>query len=134
MSYELVFDIKHRFKMTDPGITIPVTLAADGYSVVSDAKVDMGAERCLFQRELADRLNLDLESGVFAKFGTLAGPVPAYGHRITIETLGISFESLIFFHVAYGVPRNLLGIGGWLEHLHLAVTMDDETIYLKSIY
>jgi hypothetical protein len=134
MAYQLTFDIKHRFKTTDSGITIPVSLAADGYNVVCDAKVDMGAERCLFQRELADHLNLELESGVFARFGTLAGTVPAYGHRITIETLGIAYESLIFFHIAYGMPRNLLGIGGWMEHLHLAVTMDDGTIYLKSIY
>ncbi len=124
MSYQLDFQIKHRFKLTEVGITIPVGLAAGDRSLVCDAKVDTGAEFCFFQRELADRLNLDVESGMTVKINTLTGSLTAYGHRLTLHTLGLAFESTLLFNSAYGTTRNLLGRRGWLEHLHLGLTMD----------
>ena len=44
-----------------------------------------------------------------------------YGHEVTMETLGLEFQSFVFFAAEKGVPRNLLGRVGWLQLVRLAV-------------
>ncbi len=134
MPHQLSFQIKYHFTEIDGGITIPAGLMADNYTLVCEAKIDSGAEYCLFQRELAERLNLDVESGIPVRLKTLAGSLTAYGHSITLETLGLAFESTVLFTAGYGTKRNILGRNGWLNNLHLALTMDDEMVYLSHAW
>jgi len=134
MSYQLDFKIKYRYQNAPAGIAIPVSLTVGDLSTEVNAKLDTGAEFCFFQREIAEDLGLDVESGDLLRMATLVGSLTAYGHRVKLHTLGLAFESEVFFAAVYGMPRNLLGRRGWLEHLHLALMMDDETIYFNSIY
>lgn len=134
MSHQLSFAIRHHFTTTDTGITIPVTLMLSGLKVTGPAKVDTGSEWCLLQREMADELQIEVMDGIPIRMGTLLGTFTAYAHTVELQTLGLSFESTVLFTTAYGAPRNILGRRGWLEHLHLGLTMDEEAIYLNSIY
>jgi hypothetical protein len=134
MTYQLNFPIRYRFKTTEVGITIPFSLKQGEWRVSGEAKVDTGSEFCFFQRELADRLRIDVEDGFPIRLSTLTGGLTAYAHTVELDTLGIRFESLVLFTSAYGTTRNILGRQGWLEHLHLALTMNDETVYLDSAY
>jgi len=133
MAIQLLFTVSRHFKTTEVGITIPCVLERNGRLVEVDAKVDPGSEFCLFNREAADELGIEVEDGYAIRLNTLTGNLTAYAHSVTLRTLGINFESLVLFHPAYDTRRNLLGRVGWLNNLHLALTMDDETIYLKSI-
>lgn len=112
---------------------IPCALEHNDLHAKFEAKVDPGCEFCLFTREVADELSIEVEDGYAIRLNTLTGSLTAYAHTVTLYTLGLSFESLVLFHPAYGTRRNLLGRVGWLNNLHLALTMDDEMIYLKSI-
>jgi hypothetical protein len=42
-------------------------------------------------------LDLDVEAGDPMAFRTATGRVEAFGHLITIETLGLNFESVVYF-------------------------------------
>jgi predicted aspartyl protease len=134
MAHQLNFSIRHHFVTPDFGITVPVQLERDGRITFCEARVDTGSEYCFFQRELADALGLDVLEGEAVNINTLAGRLTAYAHTVELETLGIRFESVVLFTAAYGSPRNLLGRRGWLNNLHLGLTMDDETIYLNPAY
>ncbi len=133
MATQLVFSISQRFKTTDAGIVIPCTLERNATQVKITAKVDPGSEYCLFSREAADELGIDVLDGPPVHLSTLAGGLTANAHWVTLHTLGLRFESFVLFHPAYDTDRNLLGRRGWLNNLNMALTMDDEMIHLKSL-
>jgi predicted aspartyl protease len=96
-----------------------------------DAKVDTGAQFCLFSREIGERLGLDVEGGLRREMGTLAGRMTAYGHEVTLETLGLVLSTFVFFSEEGRLPRNLLGRVGWLRLIRLAVVDYEHEIYLS---
>ncbi len=42
-------------------------------------------------------------------FRTATGRVQASGHLVTIETLGLNFESVVYFFADVRINKNLLG-------------------------
>lgn len=134
MIHQLAFSTKQPFRTTQTGITIPFSLSRNALTVFGRAKVDTGSEYCLFQRELAEELQITVEDGFPVKLGTLAGSFTSYAHTILLETFEFQFESVVLFNPADGTNRNILGRTGWLNNLHLGLTMNDETIYLSPAY
>lgn len=81
-------------------------------------------------RDIADTLGIQVETGHYRRFQTLAGALSAYGHEVTLRTLGVEFDSLIYFAADYGLPRNLLGREGWLQKVQFGVVDYDAKLYL----
>jgi len=48
---------------------------------------------CIFERRYGEELGLDVEAGRAQRFRTMAGSFVAYEHEVTIQTLGIEFQS-----------------------------------------
>lgn len=94
------------------GITIPTLLGYGNRIVTATAKIDTGAEFCLFDRDYGERLGLPIEEGILLSLETLTGALEAFGHEVTIQTLGLTFQSVIYFSRHAGLPRNLLGRNG----------------------
>ncbi len=134
MSHQLAFVIKQSFRVAPTGITIPFELGRHNLVVGGNAKVDTGSEFCLFQRELAEELEIEVEDGPPISLSTLTGTFTAYAHTVILNTFGIAFESTVLFSPAYDTNRNILGRVGWLDNLHLALTMNDEMIYINPAY
>ncbi|MCY7346388.1 MAG: hypothetical protein LH614_09245 [Pyrinomonadaceae bacterium] len=63
MSYEIEYAVRHIYDSRKAGITVKTTLRGNGLSVVFNAKIDTGAEFCLFARELGEQLDIEIESG-----------------------------------------------------------------------
>jgi hypothetical protein len=78
MSVQLTFRDHRRYETTDGAITIFTRLGFGDLSVNRVARVDTGATVCLFSRELADDLGIDVESGHRIDLRTLAGSLLAY--------------------------------------------------------
>lgn len=76
-------------------------------------------------------LGLAIESGHRIVLDSLAGAVVAYGHSVTLETLGLEFDSIIYFAELYGLRRNLLGRAGWLQKVRLGIVDYDAVLYLS---
>lgn len=131
MPHSLTFDLRYKFDTLKAGITIPVTLRSGSNIASSDAKVDTGAEFCVFQRELGEHLGLDIESGHRIKLNSLGGAVIAFGHTLTLRAFHLEFDSTVYFAQEYGLPRNLLGRDGWLQKVRMAVIDYDAEIYLS---
>jgi hypothetical protein len=131
MPTQLSFVEQYRYVENDAGVTIPVLLGYNEKVIRVTAKVDTGADVCLFAREHGERLGLAIDEGLPITLSSLGGPVDAYGHEIAIQTLGITFQSWIYFYKFPGQERNLLGRRGWLRNLKLAVIDYDSLIYLS---
>ncbi|HKQ92178.1 MAG TPA: retropepsin-like aspartic protease [Blastocatellia bacterium] len=131
MPFLLDFNIRYEYNSLRSGIFVPVTLRLGGTAIPCDAEVDTGAQVCVSQRELGVSLGLEVETGHRIVLSSLGGAVVAFGHFVTLHTLGLEFDSVVYFAEDYNLPRNLLGRDGWLRKLRLAVVDYDAEIYLS---
>lgn len=131
--YPLSFSVQWDYSRSPSGIEIPVSLRAGAHTVDLLAKIDTGAAHCVFQREYGEQLGLAIEDGDRETFGTATGPFAAYRHGVTIEALGLAVDSHVYFAEQSGFPRNLLGLGGWIDRFRLAVIHHDCLLHL-SLY
>lgn len=129
MSHQIDFAVKHIYDSREIGVT-PETTLRRGYAfVVCDAKVDTGSEYCLFGREYAEQLGIEVETGFKQNLSTLTSGLSAYGHSVEIEILELKLDTFVYFAADYSLPRNLLGRQGWLQLIKLG--LDD---YTSEIY
>ena len=77
-------------------------------------------------------LNLDVDAGDPIAFRTATGRVEAFGHLVTIETLGLSVESVMYFFADERINKNLLGRLGWLNSIRLGLIDHDGLLYVAS--
>ena len=131
MSFQLSFSRHHKYTDSGSGIPLKATLRFGGAEAICTAKVDPGAQYCLFSRETAEKLGIDVESGIRRNLGTLTGSFIAYSHDVTLTTLDVELESHLCFAKDYDLPRNLLGRIGWLQLIRLAIIDYDLELYLS---
>lgn len=131
MSFPIEFEKKENYDSLETGITIDAILRYGNREQICPVKVDTGSEVCLFARTVADSLEIDVESGYREKFSTLVGGIFAYAHEVELETLGLRFQSNVYFAESYAVNRNLLGRRGWLQLVTLGLNDYKNEIYLS---
>ncbi len=128
------FDVVFNYADQEEGVEIPLALNANGRSLMTVGFVDTGCGACLFGNEIGMDLGIDIESGEFAIFKSGAGgSVPAYGHPVVIEFLGIAFESFVFFAKYQGLQRNLLGRVGFLRKLRFGLIEYEATALFAAL-
>jgi predicted aspartyl protease len=126
------FSRTHSYLPAHDGISMPVILNNGAERVKLLAHVDTGASHCLFERKHGELLNLDVEAGDPMAFRTATGRVAAFGHLVTIETLGLNFESVVYFLADERINKNLLGRLGWLDRIRLGLIDHDGVLYVAS--
>jgi hypothetical protein len=131
MSFPLHFSQRYKYDSLEDGITLDTILRYGNKEFQGKAKVDTGAHYCLFAREIGEWLEIDVESGIQRELGTLRGAFTAFGHEITLGTLGFFFDTTVYFAKDENLTRNLLGRHGWLMLLRLAIIDYDAEIYLS---
>ena len=132
MSYSLQFRILHAYPFDASGIPVPVRISVGSRSVDLLAKLDTGASFCILQREFGEALGLRIERGERKRFATAAGSFGAFGHPVSLEALGLSFDTTVYFTERLNFPRNVLGRQGWLDRVRLALIDYDSRMYLSA--
>ncbi len=132
MSIQLSFTEQLEYDDNPAGITIFVSLGYGEKNLRIEAKVDPGAEVCLFTHDVARRFGIQIETGIPITLHTLTGPLEAFGHEVTLQTCDMVFQSVVYFAKYPNLPRNILGRQGWLRKLKLAVIDYDNLLYLSA--
>lgn len=120
MPVSLDFAVSHRYASID-GIDVPTELRVGDRKVELLARLDTGAQHCIFERKYAEALRLDVESGRPQRFVTMAGSFVAYAHEVTLYTLGIEFSAVVFFAHDPAFSRSFVGRTGWLDRLRVGI-------------
>ncbi len=127
----LEFDTLHDYGTDKANIEVPVTLRFGERTVSFPAQLDTGATFCVFERGYAETLGLSEESGAPLRFSTAMGTFDAYGHMLTLETLGYLFDVTVYFAAHESFTRNVLGRRGWLDQLRLGLIEYESKLYLN---
>lgn len=133
MPFQLSFIHREKYSSLAAGITIKTTVRFGELFINCDAKVDTGAEVCLFQRAVGEALEIPIENGSKKRLETLTGVLTAYGHEVGLETLGLQLQAIVYFAESNDVRRNILGRQGWLQLIKLGIVDYDSALYL-SLY
>lgn len=131
MPHKLTFSALHLYNSEEPGITLPVRLICGAGVVDLIAKLDTGATHCIFRRNYADSLDIDVETGEETKIETASGWFIAYGHEVSIIALDLEFQATAYFAKEYGITRNVLGRQGWLNRVRLGLVDYDGKLYVS---
>ncbi len=129
IDYEKVY----QYETLKSGITVVVEISYGGESRQIRAKIDTGAENCVFERKHGERLGVEIESGREQIFSTAAGNFVAYGHELSINVLDIETVSTVYFAKEESFTRNVLGRQGFLDRVKLGL-IDYEGKLLLSEY
>ncbi|MGH9855489.1 MAG: aspartyl protease family protein [Blastocatellia bacterium] len=131
MSYTLTFAARHEDDTRLQGISVPATLSFGAETIQLQAKVDSGAEGCIFARAQGERLGLDIESGQPQRFSTAMGGFPTYGHEVTLSVLGIEVIATVYFAADPHFSTNVLGHTGWLNRVRFGLVDYEGRLYLS---
>jgi len=133
MPFQLSFTRREIYSSLATGISLETTLRFGELFINCDAKIDTGAEVCLFQRAIGEALEIPIEKGVKKRLETLTSVLTAYGHEVILEILGLQLQTVVYFAESDEVKRNLLGRQGWLQLIRLGIVDYDSELYL-SLY
>ena len=75
---------------------------------------------------------MDIELGVSKIFATANSRFQAFGHEVTINTLGIELHSMVFFFADAGIKKNVLGRRGWLDRVRIGIVDHDQLLYVAD--
>jgi hypothetical protein len=131
MSFQLDFTLRHKYRSLNTGITIDANVIYGERQFKTSAKIDTSAMFCVFEREIGEFCGIDIESGMRKRMATLTGSFMTFGHEVTLQTLGLTLQSFVYFYEDREMERNILGRQGWLQLVRLAVIDYDEELYLS---
>ena len=132
MNYDVSFEELILYDFGRPGVSVTAELRLGNLTVSVDAKIDTGAENCIFSRDCAARLGLDIESGELQQFNTVTGSFWTYSHRVNLIVAGYEFDSLIYFAADDSFNRNVLGRFGWLDRMIIGLNDYEGKLYLRK--
>ena len=126
----LEFTKRKRYESDANGICLPIALRRGTGEIVILASVDTGAAHCLFERSYGEMLGFDIEAGESRVFAGATGYAEAFGYSVSTDTLGVEFESVVYFFANAGIRKNLLGRIGCLDRIRLGSVDYDQMLYL----
>jgi hypothetical protein len=130
--YSLDFEKLVPYDAGKPGITIEVEIQLSSLNANFQAKIDTGAEACIFERIYGERLGIEIESGERQYFSSVTGNFLTYGHSVTLVVADFKFDSYVFFAADESFRKNVLGRFGWLNRLVIGINDYDGKLYLSS--
>jgi hypothetical protein len=130
--YQLSFPVRHQYSEGSQGITVEVLLRSNDLELRIPAKVDTGAEFCVFSRDIAEALDIVVEAGQLQEMRTLTGVFDTYGHEMSYSTLGHDFTGTLYFAADQEFSRNVLGRRGWLDRLRIGIIDYDRSLLIAD--
>ncbi len=114
-------------------ITVKVALFSSFSEFVSiEAKLDTASTFCVFHRDYAAMLGLELERGVRERIRTATGSFVAYGHELTVMVKNIEWQATVFFAEPENFPVNVVGRFGFLNRLRFGLVDYEQLLYLAA--
>lgn len=107
--FNLDFDKLVFFDAGKKGISVNTKLKLSDKETSFQSKIDTGSSFCIFERRFGEKLDLEIEKGLFQNVGTATGIFKVFGFRLTLDVENFQFDSLVYFAEDENFTRNVLG-------------------------
>ena len=102
--HSIEFQAQHDYISEPLGITVPIELGYGPNRAKLTAKVDTGAEFCLFQRGFGEALGIEVEAGERKELHTANSTFVAFGHEVSLRVLGFDFSLVAY--ISHWIPTS----------------------------
>lgn len=115
---------------------IRVSLHSKGFRWTVDAKLDTGADYCLFDAEVAEQLDLILDQGRKAVFSSAGVTWEGYIHTVDLTLGAGAEEETVRCRAVFReqVRENLLGHLDFFEAFRVTLSAHEDYILLERVY
>lgn len=133
MAYTLIFDRQFFYNNEEDSISIETKIKYVDQETSFTAKVDTGASLCIFKREIAEELGIEVENTEIAqRVRNANGNIfKVFGHFVTIEIGDFEFECLVYFAEKF-VAVNVFGKRGFLDKFRIAIDDNEGKLFLSE--
>ena len=133
--WNLTFTEKILYSGNKQGINLEIVLSqSNDLPVAINAKLDTGSTFCIFQRQYAELLDLNVEAGDPEIIRTATGKFLTYGHRVKFVVANLEWEAVVYFAQDADFPVNVLGRVGFLDRLLIGLNDYEQHLYLNSAF
>ncbi len=116
-----------------PDIGFSILISSDSQTFYEvDVKLDTGSTFCVFHRQYADLLGIEVEQGTPQRMRAATGTFLAYGHDVLISVEGIEWHATVYFAEDEYFPVNVVGRVGFLDRLRIGLVDYEQTLYLSA--
>ncbi len=134
MAYTLNFEKQLNYNTEEDSIAIETKIKYVNQDFSFAAKLDKGASLCIFKREVAEELEIEVENTKIRQRvrNASGGIFNVFGHFVTLEIADFEFECLVYFAESY-VAANVLGKRGFLDKFRIAIDDHEGKLFLSEI-
>ncbi len=129
---KLEFETLYEYDTLKSGITVLVKIYFGNEYRELNAKIDTGAENCIFERKHGERLGVEVETGEEQIFSTANSHFITYKHELKLSVLGIETVSNVYFAKEESFTRNVLGRSGWLDRVKFGLIDYEGKLFLSE--
>jgi hypothetical protein len=131
--YNLAFEESVKYPHNKQGIDLGIILKNGEKLVSVEAKLDTGSTFCIFQRQIAESLALEIEKGDVELIRTATGKFIAYGHELSLRIANLEWEATLYFVPDEYFPVNILGRIGFLDRLQIGLIDYEQLLFIDSL-
>jgi hypothetical protein len=131
--YNLAFAESVKYPSHKQGIDLGIILKNGEKRVSLEAKLDTGSTFCIFQRQFAELLGFEIETGDVELIRTATGKFIAYGHEAIIGIANLEWEATVYFAQDEYFPVNVLGRAGFLDRLQIGLIDYEQLLFIDSL-
>ena len=133
MIHSLSFNHLVKYDAGLSGISLDVEIGFIKNTAKLSAKIDTGSTNCVFARQYAEQIGLNVEEGEFVRIVTPTGGFTTYRHFVNLSFLDYSYDAAICFASDEHFNRNVLGRNWFLNQVLLGINDYEGNIYLSSL-
>lgn len=133
MNYTLTFDKQLFYDNEEDSVSIETKVKYVDEEISFVAKIDTGASLCIFKREIAEKLGVEVENTeITQRVRNANGNIfKVFGHFVTIEIADFEFECLVYFAENF-VAANVFGKRGFLDKFRIAIDDNEGKLFLDE--
>jgi len=131
--YNLTFEESIKYSSHKQGIDLGIVLKNGDKRVSLEAKLDTGSTFCIFQRQFAELLGLEIEKSNVELIRTATGKFIAYGHEVILWIANFEWEATVYFAQDEYFPVNAPGRIGFLDRLQIGLIDYEQLLFIDSL-
>lgn len=113
------------------GVSFEILLKLGVNTVSVLTKIDTGSSDCIFARNVAEELGIELENAQEFHISTAIGTFVTYRHPVILAVMDYEFDIYAYFAADENFNRNVLGRHGFLDRIVMGLVDYEGKLFLN---
>ena len=112
---------------------VPITVSHGEKKLRTEGLIDSGASFSVFSADIAEYLELPLETGSVVHLSGIGGRILGYRHEINLAVETVTFRAVVVFSADFISSFNLLGRDNFFEQFRITFDEKQSSVDLDPV-